>query len=273
MNENILKISSLFIYPIKSLGGSKVNFANVTDRGFEFDRRWMLVDEHGHFLSQRSKPQMALLQTSIESGILSVFHKHDESRKIEIPITFDEQPEKVESVVWDDKVETVKYDRSINDWFSNVLDTKCRLVYMPDNSRRKVDTAYAANGEITSLSDGYPFLIIGEESLNSLNRKLSSPVTMERFRPNLVFYGGKPHYEDNWDEFKINGIKFIAVKPCARCVVTTIDPETGASGDEPLRTLSEYRKEKGKIMFGQNLLHTGKGTISIGDEIEIISIK
>ena len=133
---------------------------------------------------------------------------------------------------------------------------------MPENLHRQVDTKYASKGDITSFSDGYPFLIIGQESLNLLNSKLEKPLPINRFRPNLVFNGGQPHDEDRWKQFSINDITFYGVKPCSRCVVTTVDQETGSAGTEPLRTLTTYRKFDHKVNFGMNLLHKGKGKLT-----------
>jgi uncharacterized protein YcbX len=157
----------------------------------------------------------------------------------------------------------------VNTWFSKQLGIKCRLVHMPDATKRKVDPNYAKKGEVTSLSDGYPFLIIGQESLNLLNSKLDVQIPINRFRPNFVFDGGTSHDEDNWREFKIGDITFYGVKPCSRCVVTTIDQQTAIQNKEPLKTLSTYRNFNGKIMFGMNLLHTGEGTVKVDEWINV----
>jgi len=140
---------------------------------------------------------------------------------------------------------------------------------MPDNTQRRVDGRYAHNKEITSFSDGYPLMLIGQASLDDLNSRLQSPLPMNRFRPNIVFTGGDPFLEDSMKQFEINGVRFFGVKLCARCVITTIDQQTTEKAKEPLKTLSTYRSKNNKIYFGQNLLFHGSGTISIGDAITI----
>jgi len=264
------KLSEIYVFPVKSLGAISVSSVEVTDRGVKYDRRWMLIDKENTFLSQRKLHKMALLKVELNSDHLIVSSKVKPHDKIEIPFEPKiEQPEK--AVVWDDVVNILVYEDEINKWFSDQLETECRFVFMPDKSERKVDEKYAKQNEITSLSDGYPFLIAGQESLNLLNSKLGIPLPMNRFRPNLVFIGGAPHDEDKWQQFKINEIIFKPVKPCSRCVITTIDQETAEQGTEPLKTLSTYRlTENNKVMFGMNLLHEGRGTISVGEELIVI---
>jgi hypothetical protein len=146
---------------------------------------------------------------------------------------------------------------------------------MPEESQRKTDVQYALTGEeITSFSDGYPILIIGQSSLNDLNNRLENPVNINRFRPNFVFTHGEPFEEDNWHEFTVGNIRFFGVKPCARCIMTTINQETGEKKDkEPLLTLNKYRKAGNKILFGQNVLISQLGTVSVGDDVTVISRK
>jgi uncharacterized protein len=145
-------------------------------------------------------------------------------------------------------------------------------VYMPDDAKRLVDTDYAKNNEITSFSDGYPFLIIGQSSLDELNSKLEEPLPIDRFRPNIVFTSGEPHEEDSWKHITINAIDFFGVKTCGRCVVTTIDQQTAVAGKEPLKTLAGYRSVNNKIKFGMNLLHKGEGKVQVGKEIIVHAI-
>jgi hypothetical protein len=267
------RLSEIFIYPIKSFGGIAVQSAEVTDRGLKFDRRFMLVDNEGLFLSQRKNTAMALLQTAIHDGQLQIHHKHSPDLQLSIPLKIDDNNNNKLSEVymWDESIHVTECGDLYNEWFSDVLKTNCRLVYMPERSVRHVDKSYARDDEITSLSDGYPFLLLGQESLNLLNSKLDKPLPMNRFRPNFVFTGGNPNDEDNFNKFEINGIIFSAVKPCARCSITTIDQTTGIVSKEPLKTLAAYRSQNNKVMFGQNLLHTGKGIVSVGDQIHLIA--
>jgi uncharacterized protein len=260
-------VSEIYIYPVKSLGGFSVTEAMVTANGFKHDRRWMLDDKDRKFMTQRKLPAMSLLQTAIVPEGLYIFHKHHPGKNITVPfLSSSNSIKKVQ--VWDDECDAWCYDDAIiNSWFSELLETECELVYMPDDTKRMVDTDYAKNNEITSFSDGYPFLIIGQSSLNELNRKLPEPLSINRFRPNIVFTSGSPHIEDSWEHFTINKIDFFGVKTCARCVVTTIDQQTAVAGKEPLKTLASYRSANNKIKFGMNLLHKGEGVIKVGQKI------
>lgn len=263
----MLSVSELYIYPIKSLGGISLQTADLTDRGFEYDRRWMLIDEKHRFLSQREIPAMALLQVELTEKGPIVRHKTREQPPLLIPL----QPEGGSCLVevWDDQCKADYVSPRIDQWFTTMLQMPCRLVYMPDASHRRVDERYAMDKEIVSFADGYPLLLIGQASLDDLNTRLPSPIPMDRFRPNIVFTGGTPYQEDELKEFTIAGISFFGVKRCARCVITTIDQETSVRSKEPLRTLNGYRKNNNKIYFGQNLLFRGAGAISVGDLINI----
>jgi uncharacterized protein YcbX len=265
----MLQVSHLFIYPIKSLGGIEKQSVEITATGFKHDRRWMLVDENNVFLTQRTHPQMALLQVGENSNGIFVFHKQHPLQSIIIPFAM-EYRKKVSVRVWEDVCTALEAEEEINGWFSDMLQFNCKLVYMPGDTRRMVDKKYAANNEITSFSDAYPILIIGQSSLDHLNKKLVEALPMNRFRPNIVFSGGHAHIEDEMAAFSIEGIKFLGVKPCSRCVMTTIDQQTAIGGKEPLRTLAAYRMKNNKIYFGQNVLQQQQGEIKIADEIKII---
>jgi uncharacterized protein YcbX len=142
---------------------------------------------------------------------------------------------------------------------------------MPDKVKRYVDPDYAKGGEITGFSDGFPVLLIGQSSLDDLNSRLIDPVPMDRFRPNLVFSGGHAYAEDGFREIQIDQVTFSVVKPCGRCVMTTVDQSTGATGKEPLQTLAAYRTQGSKVLFGQNLLVSNTGLISLGAKIRVCS--
>jgi len=266
----MLKISGLYIYPIKSLPGIAVSEARITDRGFEYDRRWMLVDENNLFISQREAPQMTQLVVSIEINSLLVKHRTLKN-SIVIPFATRRQSARLEVTVWDDTCAAEYVSEDADKWFSKMLGIKCRLVYMPDDSRRLVDQRYTPANSITSFSDGYPFLVIGQASLDDLNRRLAEPLPMNRFRPNLVFTGGAPFEEDMMAHFIVAGIDFYGVKLCARCPIPTIDQENGSRGKEPLKTLAAYRRKDNKVLFGQNLVHGGQGVINIGDKMEVLA--
>jgi uncharacterized protein len=265
-------VSNIYIYPIKSLGGISLQQAQVQERGLQYDRRWMLVDEKGGFLSQRKFAQMALLQVKLQENGLLVSHKQGLLDPLFIP--FEQADGKEVSVtIWDDTCTAREVNGEVTIWFSKALGMFARLVYMPENTRRIVDPTYAFDEEVVSFADAYPFLVIGQEALNNLNSKLAKQIPMNRFRPNIVFTGGQPHDEDSWDTFTIGETNFRVAKPCARCVLTTVDQQTAIKGEEPLRTLATYRMQNNKVLFGQNLVHGGTGKIKVGDEVQVLQWK
>lgn len=266
----MLQVSELFVYPIKSLGGISLSSSAVTDRGLEYDRRWMLVDADHNFMTQRSVAAMALLQAELRHDGILVYHKQT---KEQILVPFQPSGESIMVTVWSSRCKGLVVSAEVSEWFSTILSMPCQLVYMPDATRRRVDGRYAKQKEITSFSDAYPFLLIGQSSLDDLNEHLTEVMPINRFRPNIVFTGGVPFEEDCWARFRIQAIEFFGVKLCARCVVTTIHQQTAVKGKEPLKTLATYRQLNHKIYFGQNLLHSGKGIISVGDEIEVLERK
>lgn len=269
-------LSEINIYPIKSLGGISVNEAKIERRGLEFDRRWMLIDTNNKFLTQREFPKMATINVEILENALQV-SCNDE--KLRVPFEIEKkQTEKV--AIWQSKCIAEIYDKSVNDWFSDILQTDCRLAQMPEETRRKVSFYYAVQkDDHVSFADAYPFLLIGESSLENLNEKLEKPLPMNRFRPNFVVSDSEAFAEDSWKKIKIGASIFHVVKPCARCVITTIEQKTGEKqGVEPLKTLASFRipkrSIKKKILFGQNLIVENAGEIiKIGDKIEILETK
>ncbi|GAB2550155.1 MOSC domain-containing protein [Rufibacter soli] len=264
-----LVLSEINIYPIKSLGGISLQSANVEERGLQYDRRWMLIDESGVFLTQRKIAEMALLKVSLTPQGLEVRHTVKEMAPLLVPYETDSTRSTLVTV-WEDICFAYLVGNQADAWFSEALGLNCRLVYMPENSIRLVDPNYARHNEKVSFADGYPFMIIGQESLNDLNSRLEEPVPMDRFRPTFVFTGGAPYAEEKWKTFKIGNVLFYGAKPCGRCNVTTINQNTAQAGQEPLKTLSEYRKQGNKVMFGMNLLGLSTGTVSVGDPIVVM---
>ena len=264
--EKKLFVQDIFIYPIKSLGGIRLAQALVEEKGFQYDRRWMLVDREGVFLTQREYPQMSQLVAALGEKGVEVFHKNDPGKSVKIPFELAVGPE-LTVTIWDDQVLAKIVHPEIDRWFSDFFGFKVSLVMMPESTHRKVNPKYAVQSESVSFADGMPYLLIGQESLNELNSRLENPVLMNRFRPNIVFSGGSPYLEDSLHKIKIGELEFQIVKPCARCVMTTVDQESGVKGKEPLKTLSTYRTLNGKVYFGQNVVALQSGKISIGDEI------
>jgi uncharacterized protein YcbX len=230
----------------------------------------MLVDHNNLFISQREINQMALMKLEVVDSGIKVNYPPKNSCFI-IPF----QPltnEFADVTIWDDICPAQFVSKEADDWFSNMLGSPCRLVYMPNRSERIADQKYAFDDSIVSFADGYPFLLIGQASLDDLNRRLQESLPMNRFRPNIVFAGGEPFEEDTMHTFTIGNITFHGVKLCARCIMTTIDQDTIARGKEPLKTLARYRFKNNKILFGQNLIHTGTGEITIGDQLEVLKL-
>ncbi|MBK9177708.1 MAG: MOSC domain-containing protein [Flavobacteriales bacterium] len=256
-----LTLASIHIYPIKSLGGFSVQQARLTDRGLEHDRRWMLVDEEGRFITQRECPAMACLHCEEQEDGFGVVDLRSGDLLL-LPWSFNSSAWATVEV-WDDRLRLCLTRHEWSVWFSKRLDRELNLVYMPDSAARPIDSRYAEG--LTSLSDGYPYLIVSKASLDDLNARLPEPVDMERFRPNLVIAGGAAFQEDNWKELAIGSTRFQLVKPCARCVITTTDQRTGERGKEPLRTLASYRSTGNKVLFGMNAVARGGDVLRVGD--------
>jgi hypothetical protein len=180
-----------------------------------------------------------------------------------------EDGEKLMGTVWHDQCEALCVGNHADDWLGTFLKQDCRLVYQTEDSVRRVDPRYAKASDQVSFSDGFPFLLISENSLASLNAAMGLALPMRRFRPNLVVTGCDAYAEDTWREISIGGINFRLPKPCSRCSVPTIDPETALTGKEPLTTLNRLRKWEGKVYFGQNVLHDQVGVLTVGDEVVI----
>jgi uncharacterized protein len=263
-----LTLSEIWIYPIKSLAGIQLMRANVKQKGLDYDRRWMLVDEAGRFLTQREHPEMSQFQLTVDKERLTILSKASNQSML-VDINGETSGESLPVTIWDDDVEAVEVSQGHSQWFSDQLKMKCKLVSFPEANKRNVDPDFAIKNDQVSLADAYPFLIIGQSSLDDLNKRLKIPVPMNRFRPNFVFTGGEPYEEDRWKKFRIGNNRFVGVKPCSRCVLTTVDQLTGVKGTEPLATLATYRKQGNKINFGQNLLAIDHDEIHEGDEIEL----
>ncbi|MFD2200314.1 MOSC domain-containing protein [Shivajiella indica] len=264
-----MTLQDIYIYPIKSLGGIRLDSGVLEERGFRHDRRWMLVDKEGNFLSQRTFPGMAMLQVNLLEEGLMVFHKSNPENKVQIPI--EPLSDQLISVkIWEDEVLGQVVSPLVNLWFSEILKQECVLVKMPQSTQRKIKPKYAVKGESVSFADGMPYLLIGQSSLDDLNKRLEEPVGMDRFRPNLVFAGGNPFEEDHWQKIQIGHAKFKITKPCARCVMTTVNQQTAEKSKEPLKTLATYRTFSNNVMFGQNILLLEGELVRVGDKLNEI---
>jgi hypothetical protein len=269
------RVAALYVYPVKSLGGVSVPSLEIGDWGPVGDRRWMLVEEDGEFLTQRRDGRMVLLRLSLDGG--GAFHVHapDGSSLRVAPPPADAPRRRVQ--VWNDVVEGAGYPDEVDEWFTEALRRVCHLVHMPDDVWRQVDRTYAGPHDRTSFTDAFPLLLLSRESVADLNERLAAkglaPVDERRFRPNVVVEGtAGPFAEDGWRDVRLGGASVRVAKPCGRCVVTTVDPDTGEASarGEPLRTLREYRTQGGKVNFAQNALVRGAGTVALGEPVILL---
>jgi uncharacterized protein len=263
-----LRLTQINIYPVKSLGGITVSNAYAGERGFQYDRRWMIATEDNVFITQREVPAMALIGAELKENGIYLFEKRRAYKGITIPYSADNGLTQ-RARVWNDECDVVHYDAKADQWLSDFLNIKCRLLFMPDQSNRKVDTKYSGMDMQVSFADAFPYLVIGESSLSDLNDRLEEKLPMNRFRPNLVFSGGKPYQEDTWKEIHIGKVLFRGERPCGRCPITTVNQETSETGKEPLRTLATYRQVNNKILYGMYLIAVTNGIVKLGDEIHV----
>lgn len=259
-------LSNIFIYPVKSLTGIEVTNWQVNEKGLLHDRKWMLIDSHNQFLSQRRMPKMALIKTQLTATelILSTATSGSISLAIE-----PQGGREIISTIWKDQCLSKTISKQADHWLSDFLEIECKLVYQPEHVTRPVDPQYAYKTDIVNFSDGFPFLITSQASLDTLNKAMDLKLPMQRFRPNLVISQCDSYVEDSWRKITINNIGFRLPKPCSRCPVPTINTETAKMGKEPLTTLSRLRKWNKKVYFGQNALHNNVGELSVNDLVEI----
>lgn len=263
-----LRLSSIHVYPIKSCGGLSPSEWDVDEFGLRHDRRWMVVDLTGDFVTQREEPRLALVRPALADDSLVL--RAPGMRELRLPLTPPAR-DRVKVQVWGDLTEGVPVSPEAAQWLSRFLGRLVRLVWMPNDVVRDTDPEYAV-GHRVSFADGFGFLLISEASLTELNRRLEAPLPMNRFRPNLVVSGSDPFAEDGWRELRVGALELTVVKPCARCVTTTTDQETAERGVEPLRTLATFRTRNGGVMFGQNLVHRGTGRVAVGTAVDVVSL-
>ena len=261
------RIDGLYFYPIKSCRGTSLDVAEVGPRGIVADRQWMVVDESNEFLTQRELPRMALVRPSLAGGVLAL------TAPGMSPLTVSPggHRERRQVVVWRDRCAAIDEGPQAAEWLSAFLELPCRLVRIPDDETRRADPEYAGPNDQVGFADGFSFLLISRASLDDLNRRLSVPLPMNRFRPNIVVDGTEPFEEDRWKRIRMGDITFVVAKPCARCAITTTNQDTAERSQEPLRTLATFRHVAGRgVMFGQNLIHDRSGILQVGAEVEVL---
>lgn len=272
----MITVSALYIYPVKSCRGVALTEARLDAFGLEHDRRFLVVDATGHFLTQRSVPRMALIEPEITPTELVLRTRGATDLRVPLPGGL-ERERRTQVVIWRDTVEAIDLGDAAANWLRDCLGQRCRLVHTGSHfarrlRREKIPAPHqlALPDVPVAFADAYPLLAVSEASLAALNDRLEPRVLMDRFRPNIVLSGCGPHDEDTWPMVRIGGVEIRAGGDCARCTVTTVDQATAQPGKEPLRSLSKYRRtSEGSVLFGQNWIHTAPGTLRVGDRVEV----
>lgn len=264
----VMRIASIHIYPVKSLGGFSPSSWDMDEAGLRYDRRWMLVDESFRCITQRQYPQLACYSARLDAQRVCITGPGDHSFSFGVGAVSG----RVAAEIWESQVDTGWVGPEADAFFSDVIGRPCRLVKYDGQSRRMVNAAYVPEGAATAFTDGYPLLVIGTASLADLNGRMEAEVPMDRFRPSIVVETDKPYDEDDWQVFDMGGVRFRGVKRCSRCVVTCIDQATGERSTEPLQTLSTYRKVGHSVYFGQHAISaTGaSGALAKGDWVSVL---
>jgi uncharacterized protein YcbX len=264
-----LVVSALYRYPVKSCRGEPLTVAPLDQRGIVGDRTFMVVDSTGEFLTQRELPRLCLIAPTVRESTLTLSAPGQDPLTVPIRRAGEERL----VLVWNDWCRAVDQGDAVAGWLERFLEMPARLVRLADDFIRLVDPRYARQPtDQVHFADAYPFLLIGQASLDDLNRRLETPLAMNRFRPNIVVSGSEPFAEDCWRRIQIGAVVFEVVKPCARCATTQVEQETARLGKEPLRTLARYRLTPDrKVLFGQNLIHHHPGTIRVGDAVTVLA--
>lgn len=263
-------LTNLVSYPVKSMRGNSASSMQVDKFGPHGDRRFMLIDQTGRFVSQRCTPKLALLNASL---IETVDHKYlqiSDEAHLQLTIPLSGFAKEVQAQIWTDSVAALVCESSsVNDALSAFLGKSLRLVYMDDGYIRQVDRQFYAKDQGVGFADGFPFLLCNERSLDDLNARMARDVLMRNFRPNIVFSGLKPYEEDTWRRVRVGDVEFELVKPCSRCAMTTLD-EAGHFHKEPLASLATYRRNQYGVCFGQNMVQLNQGKINVEDALVVL---
>ncbi len=256
------RVESITIYPVKSCRGVSLDSAEIVTRGLMDDRRFMLVDESGRFITQREEHSLTRIDVSLSQRGFRL--QAPGQVELEIPKSL-QRGDSIEVEVWRSRVNALVEPEGSR-WFGSYLGRDVRLVHFPDRTQRIVEDE---DDSFVAFQDAYPFLVISRSSLEDLNRRLPRALEMERFRPNLVLTGVPPYAEDSLQRFQIGSVRFRMTRPCVRCVVTTLDPRTGEAGKEPLATLAGYHTFDDKVSFGVNAVHETLGILGVGDPLTL----
>lgn len=264
-------LRSIHIYPMKSCAALSVDTAEVEPRGLLHDRRWMVVDDDGAALTGRECAALTQVRAQPgQDGALRLDAPGMQSLSVARPAA---GALRVATVVWASPVAPVLAEASAHAWLSEFLARPVRLLHMDEDCVRALDAKYAQPGDVVSLADSFPVLLISQESVDLLNTRLALPVPMLQFRPNLVIAGQGPHVEDGWKRIRVGEIEFEVAKPRTLCVFANVNPQRGERdpGGEPLRTLAGYRRSAQGLTFGQKLIPRRRGVVRAGDAIEVLA--
>lgn len=257
-------LTDIFIYPIKSVKAISQPAAHVEESGLSFDRRYMLVDQQGQFITGRSHPQLTQISVQFSQQLLLVSAPDMATLSIN-PADFDDEMQAAK--IWSDDLQAQHCHQDYDQWFTEYLQQPCQLLFFCEQTTRLVKNRETS----VSFADGYPLLLVNQASVEQLNSRLENPVSALHFRPNIVVQGDLPFAEDSWAHIKIGEVEFEVSKPCSRCLFINVDPKTGnAQSNEPLATLSTFRYHQGEVNFGQNLIPLNTGMIRAGDEIKVL---
>lgn len=269
-NPTTMRLSALYIHPIKSCASLALDEAEVRPRGLAHDRRWLIVDESGRFLTGRQLPALVRLRATPRADGLTL--DAPGMPALHVPRPPADAP-RLQVQVWKDSVDAALADAAAAHWLTQWLGRPVRLVHMDAGARRPVRPDLSQPGDLVSFADAFPLLAISQSALDQLNTKLATPVPIARFRPNLVIDGCRPHAEDGWRRIRIGAVEFDVSRQCVRCVFTTVDTERGAPdpSGEPLNTLKGYRRGESGVTFGVHLIARGGGTLRVGDAVTVLA--
>ena len=264
-----MHLAAIHLHPLKSSAAIAVDAAAVEPRGLRHDRRWLAVDAGGRFVTGRELARLTLIRaTPVDEGLLL-----EAPGMPRLRVVARTDAERIPVVVWNSSLHAPAMGVEADAWLSAFIGRPLRLVHMDDAARRAITSSRADEGDEVSFADAFPVLLVSQASLDGLNARLASPVSMSRFRPNLVIDGAAAHAEDGWSKLRIGDVAFDVAKPCIRCVFTTVDPLLGERdpGGEPLRTLVGYRRTPDGVAFGQLLVPRSPGTLRRGDRVEVLA--
>lgn len=263
----MIHLSQLAIYPVKSCSQISLTQANISPFGLQMDRRWMVIDAKGQMITQRQQPRMCLIQTQLTQNQLILNAPEMPELCLSDKLVADSD---IQATVWRDQCNAIDCGDEAAHWLSEFMQSSCRLVFFPDTEVRQCDTNFAKIGDKTAFSDGFPYLLIGQASLDELNQRLAQAIEMSRFRPNLVVTGSPAFAEDKWKKIRIGTVIFRVVKPCSRCMIPSINPHTAEKTAEPVKTLASFRQRDNNIYFGQNLVAENSGSLQLDMPVEIL---